>query len=178
MNTYWITGLSGAGKTTLAKEIEKQLTQSGEKTILLDGDTLRAILGRESRNANNHNKATRLELAKTYGRLCKYLCSQNLNVVIATISMFNEVYHWNKTNIPGYFEVFIDADGEELRKRDHKGIYRQFDEGKLKDVAGEDLMVDKPNSADIVIKSSSRDDVPITAKLIIQKAKQKLHGKN
>ena len=154
MNTYWITGLSGAGKTTLAKEIEKQLTQSGEKTILLDGDTLRVILGRESRNANNHNKATRLELARLTGNFAN-TCSQNLNVVIATI-MVNEVYHWNKTNIPGYFEVFIDADGEELRKRDYKGIYRQLDEGKLKDVAGEDLMVDKPNSADIVIKSNSR----------------------
>ena len=178
MNTYWITGLSGAGKTTLAKEIEKQLTELGEKTILLDGDTLREILGRESRNNNNHIKATRLELAMSYGRLCKYICSQNLNVVIATISMFNEVYCWNKANIPGYFEVFIDADREELRKRDHKGIYRQFDEGKLKHVAGEDLMVDKPNSADIVIKSNSRDDVPRTAKLIIQKAKQKHYEKN
>ena len=92
--------------------------------------------------------------------------------------MFNEIYCWNKTNIPGYFEIFIDADRKELRKRDPKGIYRQFDEGKLKDVAGEDLIVDKPNASDIVIKSNSRVDIPGTAKLIIQKAKQKHHDRN
>ena len=170
MNTFWITGLSGAGKTTLALEIEKQLKASHQRTISLDGDSLREILGSASSNDKNHGREARLKLAMSYGRLSKYLGQQDSNIIISTISMFREVYEWNRKNISGYFEIYLDTSKEELRRRDPKGIYKQYDEGKLKNVAGEDLLIDIPNKPDFVVRSNELAEVPLTAATIIQKA--------
>ena len=111
----------------------------------------------------------------TYSRLCKYLGDQELNVIIATISMFHEVQSWNRKNISGYIEIFVDTDRDELRRRDPKGIYKQFDAGRLKNVAGEDLKVDIPTSPDFVVKSDVLAEVPKTAELIIQTVKAKFN---
>lgn len=175
MSTYWITGLSGAGKTTLAREIKKQLQPYQQKTILLDGDELREILGSAGIDKKNHDKEARIKLAMTYSRLCKYLEDQGLDVIIATISMFTEVQAWNRKNISGYFEIFINTDRDELRRRDPKGIYKQFDAGTLKNVAGEDLPVDVPMQPDFVVKSKNLAEVSITAKQIIQKVRAKFN---
>ncbi len=69
-------------------------------------------------------------------------------VVIATISLFREVHKWNRENIPAYFEAYLQVPIEELRKRDPKGLYSQYDAGKLTNVAGLDLKVDEPESPD------------------------------
>ena len=150
-SVYWITGLSGAGKTTLSKAFYKLLKSKNLPVILLDGDDLREIFGRASISFDNHNREARIELAMKYSRLCKLLSSQGFIVIIATISLFHEVHTWNRSNIPKYFEVYLNIPIDELRKRDPKNIYKRFDKGELKFVAGLDLTVDKPNNADWVV---------------------------
>ena len=80
------------------------------------------------------------------------LANQGLTVVIATMSLFKEVHAWNRHNLPGYFEVYLKVPLDELRRRDSKGIYRRFDSGELSQVAGLDLLVDEPESADWVVE--------------------------
>ena len=70
--------------------------------------------------------------------------SQNFTVVIATVSMFREVYAWNRANLPNYFEVYLKVPLEELRLRDPKKIYQRYDAGELNNVAGLDLCIDEP----------------------------------
>lgn len=146
----WITGLSGAGKTTLAQEMCARLRADGVPVIMLDGDELREVFGAAAPSARNHGRAARLALAMQYAHLCRILANQGLTVVIATISLFKEIHAWNRANLPGYFEVYLRVPVGELRRRDPKGIYRRFDAGELSDVAGLDLPIDEPEAADWV----------------------------
>jgi len=148
----WITGLSGAGKSSLAREMVTRLRAAGEEVVMLDGDELRDAFGAAGENAQNHGREGRLELAMRYAHLCNLIASQGLTVVIATVSLFREVHAWNRANLPGYFEAYLKVPVEELRRRDPKGIYRRFDNGELSHVAGLDLPVDEPVDADWVME--------------------------
>ena len=111
-NVYWITGLSGAGKTTLARLLTRWLRERGRPVLLLDGDELRAALGASALVAPHE----RLALASCYGRLCRLLALQGSDVVIATISLFHAIHRWNRAQLPGYVEILLDVPiGELLR---------------------------------------------------------------
>lgn len=144
----WITGLSGAGKSTLAQALALKLRAKGAPIVVLDGDELRAVMGAVS--AENHGRAERLALARRYSVLCKLLAGQGLTVVIATISMFAEIHAANRAELPGYFEIFLKVPLSELKRRDSKGIYRRYESGELRNVAGLDLAVDEPAAAHFV----------------------------
>jgi adenylylsulfate kinase len=148
----WITGLSGAGKTTLANEVAARLRKLGEAVVMLDGDELRKVFGAMAANSQNHGREGRLALAMQYAHLCRVIAAQGLTVVIATISLFREVHAWNRTNQLSYFEVYLKVPVEELGRRDPKGIYRRFYAGELTHVAGLDLPIDEPEAADWVVE--------------------------
>ena len=80
---YWITGLSGAGKTSIGKILYKHIKKKYKNTIFLDGDVLRAILGYEN---NNYEKASRIKVAMKYARLSRLFTNQGINVIFATIT--------------------------------------------------------------------------------------------
>jgi adenylylsulfate kinase-like enzyme len=163
----WITGLSGSGKTTLSMEIVRQLREKRTDVIRLDGDDLRKMLGVETNDARSYDRNARLKFAMQYSYLSKMLSMQGFIVVIATISMFREVYVWNRTNLPGYFEVFLNVPIEELRQRNSKQIYSRFDTGELKNVAGLDLNVDEPRNPDLeVLFESNRSIMQLAGDVI------------
>ena len=159
-SVIWITGLSGAGKSTLAHETVARLRANGEAVVLLDGDELREVFDATVENKENHGREGRLALAMQYAHLCRVIATQGLTVVIATISLFREVHAWNRSNLPGYFELYLKVPVEELRRRDPKGIYRRFDTGELTNVAGLDLPIDEPKTADWMVEFVS--DRPVT----------------
>jgi adenylylsulfate kinase-like enzyme len=140
----WITGLSGAGKTTVAKELNSRLQKRGFQPVLLDGDILRNLFKNTETISETYNRAARIKLALKYAHLCKILSAQGFTVVIATVSMFREVYAWNRANFPNYFEVYLKVPLDELRLRDPKKIYQRYDAGDLTNVAGLDLHIDEP----------------------------------
>jgi len=148
----WITGLSGAGKSSLAREMVVRLRAAGEEVVMLDGDELRDAFGAAGESAQNHGREGRLALAMRYAHLCHLIASRGLTVVIATVSLFREVHAWNRANLPGYFEAYLKVPVDELRRRDPKGIYRRFDNGELSHVAGLDLQIDEPVEADWVME--------------------------
>jgi len=150
---FWITGLSASGKTTMSQMLYEHYTCTGANTILLDGDELRDIFSNHS-----YSRSARLNVGLSYSRLCKHLVSQNVNVIIAVIGLFKEIHDWNRKNIPEYCEIFIDTPIEELKKRDPKGIYKLYDEGKTNNIAGLDLKVDYPENPDIHIKWTPKLD--------------------
>ncbi len=143
---YWITGLSGAGKTTLGKILFSKIQKSEFPVVMLDGDDMRVVLGVES--GSLYSREERLLLARKYSRLTKLLSEQGLNVVVTTISMFEEVYEWNRENIEKYVEIFLDVPIDELRKRDVKGVY-DGETSSDTQVAGLSLKVDEPKNPSI-----------------------------
>jgi len=169
----WITGLSGAGKSTLSNEIVCRLRADGNAVVMLDGDELRDVFGAVAANAQNHGRDRRLALALQYSHLCSILAAQGMTVVIATISLFREVHVWNRTNLPGYFEVYLKVPVDELRRRDPKGIYRRFDSGELTNVAGLDLPIDEPEVADWVVEFEPGRSVATLAVELLKTLKMK-----
>lgn len=165
----WITGLSAAGKSTIASAVSERLREAGEVVVLLDGDELREVFGAVAVNAQNHSREGRMALALQYSRLCRVIAAQGLTVVIATISLFREVHAWNRANLPDYFEVYLKVPVEELRRRDPKGIYRRFDAGELTHVAGLDLPVDEPASADWIVEFVPGRSVKVLAEDLLDR---------
>lgn len=147
----WVTGLSGSGKTTMAALLRKKLIELEIPTVWLDGDQLREALGSNDWSKGEHERQKRLELAFKYARLSRLFASQGLTVITSTISMFKEIYEWNRDNQHKYFEVFIDTPYAERRKRDSKNIYSRFENGELVNVAGLDFEVDTPLEPDFLV---------------------------
>ena len=163
----WITGLSKAGKSTLGREVARRLRASGVFVVLLDGDEIRDALGPAARNTDSYSREGRLDLAQLYGRLCRMLAAQGVTVVIATISMFDEVYAWNRQHLPGYFEVYLRASIDELRPRDALGLYADRPRASAERVAGRDLEVDEPSHPDMTIEISASSRVEETADAVL-----------
>jgi adenylylsulfate kinase len=146
---YWITGLSGAGKTTLAEALVRRLRERNPATVLLDGDAMRELFA--DRMPQGHGRADRMTLSWGYARLCRFLALQNITVVCATMSLFHEIQRWNRHNIPGYREIWLRVPLDELERRDPKGIYARARSGGARDVMGVDLAPEYPEAPDLVI---------------------------
>jgi adenylylsulfate kinase-like enzyme len=168
----WITGLSASGKTTLGNAVTDALRSEAQNIIFLDGDVLRAVFN----DSFLHTREDRLRLAFIYSRLCKTLADQGMIVVIATVALFSEVHLWNRENIENYIEIFIDVPLSELRKRDPKGLYRKYDNGEIKDIAGLDLPVDFPTKPTIHFLFDKGLDVQYMCNEVIQHIKTKKSG--
>jgi bifunctional enzyme CysN/CysC len=137
----WITGYSGAGKTTVARKVQHRLRENGVRTVLLDGDDLRAIFG----GRWSYDRDQRTELARVYFRLCSHLSSQGMTVIISAVAMFSEVRTWVRSNIPGAMQVYLRVPEDERRRRDSvtKQVYSQA--GRAPD------LYDEPLDADLTI---------------------------
>lgn len=149
--TYWLTGLSGAGKTTIGRLWYEKLRSAGETVVFLDGDELRQVFG----GRMGYTLEDRRKAAMNYARLCALLSKQGLTVVCCTISMFDSVRTWNRENIPGYVEVYIKASMETLRRRDQKGLYSTG----AQNVAGIAFQVELPKMPDLILNNDG-DESP------------------
>lgn len=109
----WITGLSGAGKTTVAALVRKELADAGRACVHLDGDQMRAILPVEVGYAEHERR----RLAMFYARLARNIAEQGNLVICSTISLFREVHAWNRANIDGYYEIWLRVPAEQLAGR-------------------------------------------------------------
>ena len=155
-NCYWITGLSGSGKTSMVNLLSKYITSHQKPVLKLDGDELRNIFGSIS-----YSSEERLRNGYRFSSLCNLVVEQKINVVIGVMGLFHELRNWNKINIKNYIEIYLDTPISELIKRDPKGLYKKAIDGEINDVAGVNMEVELPNNPDIHIKwnkSKSVDD--------------------
>lgn len=144
---YWITGLSGAGKTTIGNRLYYEAKKDRKNVILLDGDILKSIV----EDTVGYSDEDRRKRAMKYARLCKVLTDQGMIVVCCTIAMYDEVREWNRKNNKGYVEVFLNVPMEVLRARDQKGLYSKYEKGAVSNLTGADLQVELPKTPDIEI---------------------------
>ncbi|AJS57198.1 adenylyl-sulfate kinase [Paenibacillus sp. IHBB 10380] len=146
---YWLTGLPGAGKTTIGMELHEHIKVEHPGVVFLDGDLLRDVFG----GIMGYGVSDRLSCSMIYSRLCKMLSEQGLIVICCTVSMFDSVRAWNMENISGYFEIYIKASFSTLRQRDQKKLYSGFDSGIHSQIIGLDQDIEEPKNPNIVIQN-------------------------
>lgn len=160
----WITGLSGAGKSTIGKIAYQELKNKKISAVFLDGDVIREICD----NDLGHTPEDRLVNAKRLSKLCLFLSKQGLHVICATMSLFKYCHTWNRENLKHYYEVYLRVPLEILKKRDDKNLYSRAIQGKLTGVVGFDLTYDEPENADLIIDNEADQDnlKPLAQKII------------
>lgn len=135
----------------------------------MDGDSFREILG----NDLGHNLEDRKENARRIVRMCKFLVLQDVHVICATMSLYEEIHNFNRTNFKNYLEVFIKCDMDELIKRDQKGLYSKAIDGEIKNVVGVDLPYDMPKDCDLIVDNSRQDNLDEKVGKIIKLLEEK-----
>lgn len=155
---YWITGLSGAGKTTVGKLLYNHLLSQKDNVVRLDGDILREVFQNK-----DYTREGRRALGFQYSRLCNMIAKQGIDVVICTVAMFDDVRAWNRENIENYVEVYLEVSMEELIKRDQKGMYT----GKESDLSGVTQEAELPKNPDLVIKNYGETKPEVALEIIL-----------
>lgn len=122
---YWISGLSNSGKTTLGTALYYELKKTNN-VVILDGDLMKEIASGNS--SVSYDIKDRFLRAERYSKLAKLLSDQGIWVIVCAIAMFDQIRDWNRNNIKGYVEIFIDAPVEVLKKRDKKGLFKGIDD--------------------------------------------------
>jgi bifunctional enzyme CysN/CysC len=148
----WFTGLSGAGKSTIANLVEKKLVARGHHTFLLDGDNVRHGLNRDL----GFTEADRIENIRRVGEVARLMVDAGLIVLTAFISPFRAERHMVRRMVPEgeFLEVFIDTPLSEAEKRDAKGLYAKARAGELKNFTGIDSPYEPPEAPEIRIDTT------------------------
>jgi len=148
----WFTGLSGAGKSTIANLVEQKLVARGRHTFLLDGDNVRHGLNRDL----GFTEADRIENIRRVGEVARLMTDAGLIVLTAFISPFRAERHMVRRMVPEgeFYEIFIDTPLAEAEKRDAKGLYAKARAGELKNFTGIDSPYEAPEAPEIRIDTT------------------------
>jgi bifunctional enzyme CysN/CysC len=148
----WFTGLSGAGKSTIANLVEKKLVARGRHTFLLDGDNVRHGLNRDL----GFTEADRIENIRRVGEVARLMADAGLIVLTAFISPFRAERHMVRRMVPEgeFFEIFVDTPIGVAEERDSKGLYAKARAGELKNFTGIDSPYEEPEAPEIRIDTT------------------------
>ena len=145
--------MSGAGKTTIGRQVHAQWKKEAANTVLVDGDDVRAIFAQD-RNPNTYTVAGRRRNAERVMELCAWLDRQNINVVCCILCIFEDILTNNREKFSNYFEVFVTAPMETLEKRDVKNLYGPAIRGERQNVVGVDIPFPTPKQPNMVVDNS------------------------
>ena len=149
--TIWFTGLSGAGKSTIANELEKRLTANGRHTMLLDGDNIRLGLNKNL----GFKEADRIENIRRIAEVAKLMNDAGLIVLTSFISPFVRDRRQAREIIGGDFiEVYVSTPLEDCERRDPKGLYAAARRGELAHFTGISSPYEKPENPEITVDTS------------------------
>ena len=149
----WFTGLSGAGKSTIANLIEKQLYARGFHTYLLDGDNVRHGLNRDL----GFTDEDRVENIRRVAEVAKLMVDAGLIVLVAFISPFRSERRMARALVEDgeFIEIYVDAPLAVAEERDPKGLYRKARRGDLKNFTGIDSPYETPEHPEIRVDTTA-----------------------
>ena len=160
----WFTGLSGAGKTTIAEIVEHELRERNRRVEVLDGDIVRTNLskglgfGRDDRNIN----------VLRIGFVANLLTRNGVAVIVSVISPYKEARDQVRRRIVDFVEVFVDAPLEVCAERDVKGLYQKAFAGEIPQFTGVSDPYEPPAAPDLVLKTDEEEPQE-SARRVIEK---------
>src|SRR5262249_27024701 len=160
--TIWFTGLSGAGKTTLARAIESQLKERGLRVEVLDGDIIRTNLSK----GLGFSKEDRDTNIRRIGFVCNLLSRNEVVAIAAAISPYREIRDELRQQIGDFVEVYVHCPLEVLADRDVKGLYKKALAGEIKHFTGVDDPYEEPYSPEVVVNTDVELPDESAAKII------------
>jgi adenylylsulfate kinase len=147
----WFTGLPAAGKTTLARAVQKLLGERDIHTILLDSDELRRVLTPQP----VYTAAERDWFYGVVAYLAAWLAGNGVNVLIAATANRRTYRAAARAQIPRFGEVFVQCSPETCRRRDPKGLYAQVQSGEIAQLPGADASYEAPLDAEVTIDTET-----------------------
>ena len=163
---FWITGLSGSGKTQISKKIYPQIKKNYGPTVLFSGDDIRQIF-----NLKGYTYNERLETVMKYCKLAKSITSQNINVIFAVVGMMHKARAWNKRNINRYVEIYIKSELKKIIKKGKKRIYHQ----NKNNIIGVDIKAEYPKKPHIILHNKFKKNIETHSAELILKIKKHLN---
>ncbi len=160
--TLWFTGLSGAGKTTLARGVEAILRERGMKVEVLDGDIVRQNLSK----GLGFSKEDRDTNIKRIGFVCKLLTRNGVVAIGSAISPYQEVRDFIRKDIERFVEVYVKCPLEVLIERDVKGLYKKALDGEIENFTGISDPYEEPLSPEVTVDTSVETPGESIAKII------------
>ena len=150
----WFTGLSGAGKSTIANLVEKKLHAMGKHTYTLDGDNVRHGLNKDL----GFTDADRVENIRRVGETAKLFVDAGIITLVSFISPFKSERQFARSLVEDgeFIEVFIDTPIEVCEQRDVKGLYKKAREGKIANFTGIDSPYEAPEHPEITVNTSDQ----------------------
>jgi len=160
----WFTGLSGAGKSTIANLVESKLVERHAHTLMLDGDNVRHGLNKDL----GFTEADRVENIRRVGEVAKLMVDAGLIVLCAFISPFRAERRMVRTLVgeQEFIEIFIDAPLDVCKERDPKGLYRRALAGEIKNFTGVDQPYEAPEFPELKLSSAERSAEAIAEQII------------
>ena len=161
--TIWFTGLSGAGKSTIAHLVEAELKRRGEPVEILDGDVVRTHLSR----GLGFSKEDRDENIRRIGFVCNLLSKHGVFSIAAAISPYREIRDEVRTQANGKFlEVFVECPLEECARRDVKGLYEKALRGEIQNFTGISDPYEEPLNPEVVVDTEKETVEESMAKIL------------
>ncbi len=160
--TVWFTGLSAAGKTTIALAVEKILKDRGIKVERLDGDTVRQSLTKDL----GFSKEDRDKNISRVSFVAKLLTRNNVIVLCSFISPYREERNKARETIGSFIEVYVKASVEECSKRDPKGLYKKALAGEIPHFTGVSDPYEEPEHADLICNTLKETEEESVQKVI------------
>jgi adenylylsulfate kinase len=148
--TVWLTGLSGAGKSTIADALTRELLHRGRRVEVLDGDVVRENLSK----GLGFSKEDRDTNVRRIGFVADLLTRNGVTVIVAAISPYREVRDEVREMIGRFIEVHVHCTLPELVRRDVKGLYRRALAGEVKNFTGVSDPYEEPLAPEVVVDSS------------------------
>ena len=161
---FWITGLSGSGKTQIGKQILPTINKKFGPTLLLHGDDLRKIFVLKGYSRNH-----RIEYGKRYIKFINLILNQNINVILTVVGLFDVLRKINKKKFKNYIEIFIKTDLKKIIKFNKKKIYKK----KTDNIMGVNIKAEFPKNPNIVIKNNFDSTIKELSEELIQKISKK-----
>ena len=166
----WFTGLSGAGKSTIANIVEKKLAALGRHTYLLDGDNVRHGLNKDL----GFTDADRVENIRRIGEVAGLMVDGGLIVLTAFISPFRSERQMARNLVEDneFLEVFVETPLSVAEERDPKGLYKKARRGELKNFTGIDSPYEPPENPEILVNTASQSAEQAAERVIIELRKK------
>ncbi len=160
----WFTGLSGAGKSTIANLVEKKLHSLGRHTYILDGDNVRHGLNRDL----GFTDADRVENIRRIAEVSRLFVEAGLIVLVSFISPFRSERRMARELLPEgeFYEIFVDTPLAICEQRDPKGLYKKARAGQLKNFTGIDSAYEPPEAPEITINAGQTPAADLAEEIV------------